>query len=154
MRQPGTTYLAAVLCKHRRRTGSAVVKAIFLFRGTFFVFYAALPSACNRLSVSRTLFLSGGAYRSFSPGLLFSLTLRSHSARLTVVLLYNSLHFSEGRHKRLHIGITVLLSEYRGVCPAFQRFPFPSAVSALSSAFRSLPLKIPFVSASCCFSFG
>ena len=31
MRQPGTTYLAAVLCKHRRRTGSAVVKACLLY---------------------------------------------------------------------------------------------------------------------------
>ena len=39
-----------------------------------------LLSACNRLSWSRMLFLSGGAYRSFSAGLRLSVALRSHSA--------------------------------------------------------------------------
>lgn len=46
----------------------------------FFRVLCCLPSACNRLSWSRTLSLSGGAYRSFSAGLRLSLTLRSNSA--------------------------------------------------------------------------
>ena len=73
--------------------------------------------------------------------------------KITVVLLHNSLRLAVGCHERLHIGITVLFQNIGQFIQLFSDFLFCPLYLPVS-ALRSLPLKIPFVSASCCFSFG
>ena len=46
------------------------------------------------------------------------------------------------------------LSEHRASLSSFSAIPFSARCICSVSVLRSLPLKIPFVSVSCCFSFG